>query len=121
MAKAVLLLCVLVGISPVAFVVWYCWDSSQNHGLPFGYYGEFNRVKHALTAIPGVTVTSDWANHDSDLEEFGFDITNSAGRAIHLFFAESDPTRDLSGDVLVRGLTNKIEFQAQLQNNGSLK
>jgi hypothetical protein len=35
---------VLLGFTPVTFIVWYRWDSGRNHGLNFGYYGEFNRV-----------------------------------------------------------------------------
>ena len=49
-------LMLLIGF--VAFVGWYRWDSSQNRGYTFGYYGEFNAVGNALAAIPGVTVCS---------------------------------------------------------------
>lgn len=98
-----------MGIAPVAFIGWYRWDSALNRGFEFGYFGVFNRVQHALAAIPGVTITRDWANPDVTLEEFGFTITTSAGQTQHLDFQESDPIRDLSGQQLTASLTARIQ------------
>jgi hypothetical protein len=54
--KTMLSLCVFMGMAaPIALIGWYRWDSSQNRGFEFGYFGAFNRVQHALAAIPGVT------------------------------------------------------------------
>ena len=111
--KAILSICVLLGIAPVAFIGWYRWDFAQNRGFEFGYFGDFNRVGHALTRIPGVTITHDWANHDVTLEEFGYDITTSGGRSLHLNFGESDPLRDMSDQQLINGLTARIQQETQ--------
>ena len=109
--KAVVWLCVLLGLAPLVFLGWYRWDSSQNRGLEFGYYGAFNRIRHGLTALPGVTIARDWANQDITLEEFGFDVTTNRGEAIHLFFGEKDPARALSGDRLAQLLATRIHAQ----------
>ena len=106
---AVLVVCGLLVTLPIAFTGWYGWDSARNRGFEFGYFGTFNRVQHALTAIPGITITGDFANHDITLEEFGFHITTSAGVSLHLAFEESDPIRELSGQQLTAALITRIE------------
>jgi hypothetical protein len=108
-AKAMLVLCTLMGMSPIAFIGWYRWDSAQNRGFESGYFGEFNRVRHALDAIPGITVVDAGANHDLTLEEFEFHITTSRGQRLHLAFAETDPIRNLSGHPLTAVLTAMIQ------------
>ncbi|MEO6754016.1 MAG: hypothetical protein ABIP85_19730, partial [Chthoniobacteraceae bacterium] len=114
--KAVLSVCVLLGLAPVSYIAWYRWDSSRNRGFEFGYFGDFNRVRYALVAIPGITVTRDWANKDMSIQEFGFDITTSTGQTIPLAFQESDPTRSLSGESLVRALANSIQTKTSMPN-----
>ena len=108
-AKAILGLCVLFGVAPVAFIGWYRWDSAQNRGFEFGYFGTVNRVRHTLAAIPGVTITRDWANPDMTIEEFGFDIRTNTSQPLHLAFQESDPLRKLSGQQLTDALTARIQ------------
>ena len=104
-----LALCVLMGVAPVALIGWYLWDSAQNRGFEFGYFGAFNRIQHALAAIPGTTITRDWSNSDVTLEEFGFHVTTSTWESLHLDFQEADPIRDLSGQQLVAALIAKIQ------------
>lgn len=108
-AKAKISACLLLlGIAPVVFILWYRWDSDHNRGFEFGYFGDFNRVGHALSRIPGIAITRDWSNHDVSLEEFGYDITTSDGRAVHLNFSETDPLRDVTGQQLTDGLLARI-------------
>ena len=106
---------VLLRITPFAFIGGCLWDHAQNHGYEFGYYGDFNRVGHALTRIPGVTITGKGANEDVTLEEFSYSITTSGGQPVHLGFGESDPLRDMSGEQLITGLTARIQQEAHSQ------
>jgi hypothetical protein len=115
--RAILIICVLVGSAPVTFFIWYRWDSAHNWGFEFGYWGVFNRFRHALAKLPGITITDDWAHEDSDFEEFSFDIITGDGRALSLFFNESDPARRLSGQPLVTALISRIEQQAPANEN----
>ena len=113
--KVILVVCVVV-LLPIAFIGWYSWDSARNRDFEFGYFGTFNRVQHALAAIPGVTITGDFANHDITLEEFGFHVTTSTGVSVDLQFGESDPVRDLSGQELTAALITRIERQTTSTN-----
>ena len=114
--KLILLVCVVVVIFPIAFIGWYSWDSARNRGFEFGYFGTFNRVQRALAAIPGVTITGDFANHDITLEEFGFHVTTSTGASMALQFGASDPIRELSGQQLTTALITRIEQQTTSRN-----
>ena len=79
----------------VGFVLWCRWDSATNHGLQFGYYGDFNRVINALASIPGITVTHSWHNCDVTLEEFGFTATKGSGEPLGIAVGEHDHIRSL--------------------------
>ena len=114
--KAVLFIWIPLTTAFVAFLAWYNWDWSRNRGFECGYYGDLNRVSHALTAIPGVTITRGWANPDITLEEFGFDIRTESGQMISLNFQETDPIRNLSRERLTRALMNEIQAKAALLN-----
>ena len=107
--KAIVVPFVLLVITALTFVGGYYWDSGQNRGLEFGYFGDFNRVEKALMAVPGVTITYAWANEDVTLEEFGFHFTTPDGQALYLDFQESDPIRQLSGRQLTTALTARVE------------
>ena len=101
---------VLLGLVYVAFIAWFC-DSLHNHGFEFGYFGDFNRVGHALGHIPGVSITLSWANEDVTLEEFGYEITPENGKTVRLDFGESDALRDMTGQQLTDGLLARIRQQ----------
>ena len=115
--KTILFLCVLLVAAPVALFGWYRWDSAQNRGYEFGYYGVLNKVKHALTTIPDVATTREAAvNKDIGLEEFSLEVTMKNGQRVVLGFLESDPVRSLSGEQLTRSLEAKIQKQLSLLN-----
>lgn len=88
-------------------VGWYGWDTSRNRGSEYGYYGEFNRVDHALASIPEVTVVRSWHNADLTLEEFGFDLAVS-GQPIQLHFGETDFIRNMGREAAVAALQARI-------------
>jgi len=94
-----------------ALLVWYRWDSVNNHGYQFGYFGDFNRVSNALASIPGITITQACANRDVTLEEFGFTATMGSGQTVRIAVGERDCIRDLSGESLVQALKREIERQ----------
>ena len=75
-----------------SLVLFYRWDSAANHGLQWGYWGDFNRTSSALASISGVKITEHWAHRDVFLEEFGFTLQMS-GERVTLAFGESDPIR----------------------------
>jgi hypothetical protein len=64
----------------VVFILWYRWDSTRNRGFTFGYYGEFNTVRNAVKALPGVTVEKFGYNADVTLDEFYFTIRTDRGQ-----------------------------------------
>ena len=97
----------LVVIGFIGFLGWLGWDTSRNRGYEFGYYGEFNRVAHALATIPEVTVVRSWHNADLTLEEFGFDLMVS-GQSIDLDFGETDPIRTMKREDAVGALKSRI-------------
>ena len=78
-----------------------------------GYYGEYNRVKRALMDLPGVVITGEWANEDTTLEEFGFDLSTPTTQGMSLNLQEADPARHLSGAPLKRALTDKLRAPRQ--------
>ena len=93
----------------VAFILWYGWDSQQNRGFTFGYYGQFNTVRNALAAMPGVTIMSVGYNPDVTLEEFSFTIRTDRDQEVELWLSETDPIRAMSGEKLSLALRERIE------------
>ncbi len=103
------------GVFIVLFIVavlWYRYDSGTNHGYSWGYWGQFNTVSNSLAKIPGVTIIKFGCNADVTMEEFGFDITTTEGRQVHVWFSEDDPIRKLSGEALSKALLEKIRKES---------
>ena len=71
---------------------------APNVGLPFGYYGEFNRVLSHLEDDPGLKVTQTRLHRDRTLEDFYISVRTQDHREMILQFTEV-PTRSL-GDLL---------------------
>lgn len=112
-----ILIIVVLGVLTFAlmFIAWDRWDSAQNRGNEFGYYGEYNRVSNALALIPGVAITQAWHNLDLTLEEFGFGITVT-GRPVRLFFGETDHIRTMSRDAAITALKERIDTELSTTN-----
>ena len=94
--RILIALTVVLGF-PVGAVGMYWLDSSHNWGWEFGYYEEYNRMRHLLQSLPAVSITHETHTHDVRLEEFEFWITVD-GRPIHLYFSETDSVRTIPRD-----------------------
>jgi hypothetical protein len=116
--RFILVVCVALGLAPVSWIAWYRWDSAQNRGYEFGYYGVLNKIKRALADSPDVaTIREAAVNRDIGLEEFSLEVTMKSGQVVVLGFLESDGIRSLSGERLSRALESRIQKQLSLLNN----
>ena len=70
------LACDLIGIGP-------------NLGLPFGYYGRFNRVLARIQASPDIEVIRTTLHRDLALEDFYITVRTQDGREVRLRFEEA--------------------------------
>ena len=90
------------------------WDAAHNRGYEFGYWGRFNRFQNAREQMPNVKIldsgwnNSGW-NKKATIDQFGFRVQIAGERQIKLWFHESDPVLDLSGEELSTALRQKIE------------
>jgi len=66
-----------------------------NLGLPFGYYGKFNRVLAHVEANPELEVVRTTLHRDSALEDFYITVRTQEKREVRLRF-EGAHTRPLS-------------------------
>lgn len=87
---ATLCFCILSALLIASYI-------GPNIGLPFGYYGEFNRVEHRLKKISAVTILDYSTHHDLTLEDFGFILQTNAGLNFHLDFYDHKKTYQLFG------------------------
>jgi hypothetical protein len=62
-----------------------------DQGWEFGYYGQFNRVKHVIEDMPDATITNHWQHKDISLEDFGFTLVLDGGSQVDLTFSENSP------------------------------
>ena len=67
-----------------------------NLGLPFGYYGKFNRVLARVEANPELEVIRTTLHRDMALEDFYITVRTQDEREVRLRFEEAH-TRPLSG------------------------
>jgi hypothetical protein len=66
-----LLLGLCVMISLVVAVVLFCfWDAAQNRGWEFGYFEQYNRMRHLLLELPGVMIVNERHTHDVVLARY---------------------------------------------------
>lgn len=68
---------------------------SRNIGLPFGYYGEFNRVKWRLQDIGSIKILDHFQHRDLRLEDFGFTLQTNGGMKFHIEFYDGNKTYEL--------------------------
>lgn len=118
MNRRLLILATLIGII-FGLIVYYRWDSATNRGYTTGYWGEFNTVSNALAKMSGITILSAAANADVTLEELGFEAKTADGRIFKLFFSESTPVRELTGDRLTTALAKEIQAVLATQTNSN--
>ena len=94
----------------VAFFCWYGWDTGKNHGLSFGYYGQYNSVSNALVRLPDVRILNTGYNADVTLEEFSFEIEKGGRRAM-IFFSEQNRIRRMSGSELNLAVSEMVNAE----------
>lgn len=75
---------------PLGLVAWLV---CPNLGLPFGYYGQMNRIVAAMERIPDVDVVGVRGNYDITLEEFSVDL-RIAGELGHAVYFSDVPYHD---------------------------
>ena len=66
-----------------------------NLGLPFGYYGQFNRVLARVEANPELEVIRTTLHRDAALEDFYITVRTQGAREVRLRFEEAH-TRSFS-------------------------
>ena len=98
-------------------VNYWEWDQNQNRGYHHGYWGEYNRIRDALTLIAAEPVQQIFLNKDITLEEFGFSVPQN-GKSIRLDFDETNPVRRLKGDKLIDALKTMIQDKMSVQQAG---
>ena len=87
----------LVGmLSLLIFLVCPIYSSLvPNCGFPFGYYGQFNRVKHRLKQIGGIHIYGYHHHKDILLEDFWFFVRTKGGLKLDLQFSHVAKTYEL--------------------------
>jgi hypothetical protein len=58
-----------------------------NIGLPYGYFGNFNRVKHRLKQVSGIRILGYHQHRDLSIEDFWFTVQTEKGLTFDLQFA----------------------------------
>ena len=68
-----------------------------NLGLPFGYFGRFNRILARIQASPDIEVIRTTLHRDMALEDFYITVRTQDEREVRLRFEEAHtrPTSDL--------------------------
>lgn len=84
---ASLAILILVALSAIGF--------GPNLGLPFGYYGQFNRVLARVEANPELEIIRTTLHRDLALEDFYITVRTQDEREVRLRFEEAH-TRQLS-------------------------
>lgn len=92
-----LLLLGWIGLSFLSlYLMWLLlFTSLFDIGLPFGYYGEYNRVKYRLRSIPGIKIVGRCRHRDSYLEDFDFVVQTQGGLLAMLDFYDFNATYEL--------------------------
>lgn len=79
----------------ICFGLWFIDHLLPNNGWEFGYYGQFNRTKHAIEKMEGVEIVDYWQHRDLSLEDFGFDLSVNGGNLIQVAFLDNSPQKSL--------------------------
>lgn len=70
------------------------WLFMPNLGLPFGYYGRYNRTVWAIEGVPGVTLGQANANHDVTIEEILVSLRLATGERVRMFISQDVDLRN---------------------------
>ncbi len=90
--KTILALPAVAVLVFIGMIGWVWIDLNlPDQGWEFGYYGQFNRVKHVIEDMPGVTIIDHWQHKDISLEDFGFTLMVDGNRQVGVTFSENSP------------------------------
>jgi len=91
---------ILFAVTVTAGTVFICWSvwfwinlALPNYGWEFGYYGQFNRVKHVIEDMPRVQIVDHWVHEDISLEDFGYTLMVDGGRKVNVNFYDGTPEK----------------------------
>lgn len=79
----------LVASLSVLTLLLDCIGFGPNLGLPFGYYGKFNRVLSHVEANPDLEVVQTTLHRDLSLEDFYITVRTQDGHEVRLQFEEA--------------------------------
>ena len=79
----------VASLSVLLFLACDVIGIGQNLGLPFGYYGRFNRVLGQIQASPDIEVIRTTLHRDEALEDFYITVRTQAEREVRLSFEEA--------------------------------
>ena len=85
----------VASLSVLPLAALNCIGIGPNLGLPFGYYGQFNRVLARVEANSELEVTRTTLHRDMALEDFYITVRTQDEREVRLRFEEAH-TRPLS-------------------------
>ena len=74
----------LASLGVFAIYLFQPYVGSENSDSEFGYYGQYNRVKHLLEAMPNVRIVARWRHDDLTLEDFGFTLLINGIRLVQV-------------------------------------
>jgi hypothetical protein len=84
---------VLIGL--FALYVVGPFVGSEASDSEFGYYGQFNRVKHVIKSMPNVRIVDCWQHRDLTLEDFGFTLLVDGIREVKVKFLDGSPEKKM--------------------------
>jgi hypothetical protein len=97
---AAIALVILLGVPLVFVLLLSVWFLTPNLGLPFGYYGRFNRTVAAIDNVPGLTVLSARGHEDVFLEEIDVTAQLATGESVRIFLPQDVQLRSAYGLVI---------------------
>ena len=89
--------------------LWLLWELGQfgNWNVEFGYYGQFNRVRHVLETMPNVEIVDNWQHHDITLEDFAFSLLVDGTQTTQVTFSENSPQMKMRDKSRIREFIEK--------------
>lgn len=99
---------VLCWVPLLALLAWGV-DRRLNLGYHVGYHGELNKIVDAFETMPEIVEARVVGyNPDVAIEEMCIGIDTGKGQKLKIWFSESDPIRQFSGDSLHDALSRRM-------------
>lgn len=111
-----------LAFSPFALLaLWFGWTYGfvPDVGSEFGYYGQFNRVKHVIEDMPDVRIVDHWKHRDVTLEDFGFTVLVDESRRADIQFWDGTPEKNERNKALLKDIVRtQLESSKRVESNG---